>query len=186
MLPWASRRFRRVRSRLRADALPKTRLSLAPLAETDWSDVRRVFDASERRRPAALLRDTPIWRGIAGRAQRGGSTNFAVRRRGRVVAYVLGDRRPERDAFVLDEFGFADDAAVAEVPALLRAAAGDLRRVTGWLPVDGARDALPSLSVRRRTRAILMMAPLHRDARSLIEAIASAKRGDFCWPIDHV
>jgi len=171
---------------LSADVLPKTRLSLGRLSDAGWSDVRRVFDTCEKRRAVAFPRDATVWRWIAERTRRSGSANFVVRRRGRIVAYVLGDREPERDAFVLDEFGFTDDAAAEEIPALLRAATGDLRRVTGWLPPEHARELLPKPAVRKRTRAILMMAPLTPGTKKLIETLASEKRGDFCWPIDHV
>ncbi|HYL26503.1 MAG TPA: GNAT family N-acetyltransferase [Candidatus Nitrosotalea sp.] len=171
---------------LSADALPKTRLSLARLTDAGWNDARRVFDACEKDRAAGFLRDAAFWRWIAERSRRGGDANFVVRRRGRIVAYVLGNREPDRDAFILEEFGFADDAAAAEIPALLRAAAGDLRRVIGWLPPEHARAALPKLAVRKRARAILMMAPLASGAERLIATLAAEKRGDPSWPTDHI
>ncbi len=83
---------------------------------------------------------------------RGSATRRISRvRRGRGIrAYVFGVRVPERDAYVFDEFGFSDDDAAAIFPALLRAAAGDLRRVVGWLPPGGARQNLPRGTTRRR------------------------------------
>jgi hypothetical protein len=115
----------------------------------------------------------------------GRGTNLAYRRRG-LAAYVLGARVPERDAYVVEEYGYADDDDAAILPALLRAAAGDLRRVVGWLPPDWAREALPKGVTRKRTRAIFMMAPLNRRGGRLIDAIAAPSSGDFCWATDHI
>jgi hypothetical protein len=90
---------------------------------------------------------------------------------------------------VVDDFAFDGDAGLTIVPALLRAAAGDLRRVSGWLPPPGARDALPRGSVRPRKDAIFMIAPLTSLARSWWsanrEAIANGN-ADPCWSSDHV
>lgn len=176
---------------LRADALPSMRLDIARLAETQWRNIRRVFDRTEKRRRAGFTRDAAVWSWIELLARQGSQhrigreTNLVLRRGGRIAAYVLGVRAPERDAYIVDEFGFADDAAATMVPALLRSAAGDLRRVRGWLPPDGARRLLPKLSVRKRRAGILMMAPLASEGAELLRAI-STRDGDFCWPTDHV
>jgi hypothetical protein len=108
-----------------------------------------------------------------------------VRRRGGVAAYVFGVRDPERDAYVVDEFAFADESAAIAIPALLRAAAGDLRRITGWLPPDTARRLLPKLAIRKRSRAIPMIAPLRSEGRRLFELISKSREG-FCWATDHI
>jgi GNAT superfamily N-acetyltransferase len=176
---------------LRADSLPSARQALARLGGDDWTGVRRVYELQERRRRAGFLRSAAVWDWIATGMRRrseyrAGEANFVVHRRRRVVAYVFGVRDPGRDAFVLDEFGFADDTAAAGMPALLRAAAGDLRRVTGWLPPESARDALPRLAARKRKTAIFMMAPLHSESEAFVSAAALGARGDFCWPADHV
>jgi predicted N-acetyltransferase YhbS len=176
---------------LRADVLPAERLELGPLGEDDWMRVRRVFEAGEGQRNAAFLRTLATWSWIRTRARHGSEhpagqeTNFVVRRRRGIAAYVFGVRVPERDAYVLDEFGFADDSGAARVPSLLRAAAGDLRRITGWLPPDGARALLPKLAVRPRDRSILMIASLGAEGERLRRAISNAS-GDFCWATDHI
>jgi predicted GNAT family acetyltransferase len=187
--------FRALPSRelsLRADALPSERLQVASLERTDAAAVRRCFERAELRRGSAFVRDEAMWRWIATRVGHGSehrlghATNLAVRRGRRVRAYVFGARVPERDAYVFDEFGFSDDAAAAIVPALLRAAAGDLRRVIGWLPPDGARQTLPKGTTRKRNGATLMMAPLSGNGERLIETLSGKSNADFTWATDHV
>jgi len=187
--------FRALPSRefsLRADALPGARLDLARLTGDDWKGVRRVYELGEPRCGAGFLRSATVWERIAtlmrqrSENRRGDQANLVVRRRRRIVAYVFGARDPSRDAYVLDEFGFADDAARAAIPSLLRAAAGDLRRVIGWLPPDGMQEAILKRSGRNRKSAILMMAPLSVEGEQLVRALASAGKGDFCWATDHV
>jgi hypothetical protein len=185
--------FRELPSRrfsLRADALPSVRLDLAHVRDRDWQAVRRVFERWENRRDSAFVRDDAIWSWIALRTAhcsehgRGLPANLVLRRRGRIAAYVLGVRTPETDAYHVDEFAFSDEAAAA-IPALLRGAAGDLRRIGGWLPPDAARRFLPKLTVRKRTAPIFMMAALGAEGAGLIRAI-EGERGDFCWATDHV
>jgi predicted N-acetyltransferase YhbS len=188
--------FRALPSRefsLRADSLPAARLPLARFTDDDWSAVRRVFERCARRCAAGFLRSSAVWDWIATRARQGsehrsgGAANFLVRRRGRVAAYVFGVRDPARDAYVLDEFGYTDDAAEgAVVPALLRAAAGDLQRIIGWLPPAGMQSSLPKRRVRKRSGAILMMAPLSAEGERLVRALVSISVGDFSWPTDHI
>jgi predicted GNAT family acetyltransferase len=177
---------------LRADALPARRLDPSQLREGDWSGVRRTFELCENRRAAGFARGDSVWQWIRARVSHcsehavGRATNLVVRRGRKIVAYVFGVRAPERDAYVVDEYGFCDDAAAA-VPALLRAAAGDLRRVAGWLPPDVARQVVPRGSVRKRKRSIFMMAPFSADGTRLRDAIAAnAAYGDFCWATDHI
>jgi GNAT superfamily N-acetyltransferase len=192
---YAALGFRALPSRvlsLRATSLSATRLRLARLADDDWNGVRRAFDLCEQRSRSAFVRSTAVWGWIRMRVRHasehmtGNETNLVVRRRRGICAYVLGARAPERDAYFVDEFGFADDAAAVMVPGLLRAAAGDLRRIVGWLPPDGARRLLPKGAVRKRSRGILMMAPLAPQGNRLLSAIASPSNGDFCWATDHV
>jgi GNAT superfamily N-acetyltransferase len=187
--------FRTLASRdmtLRADALPPQRVQPAPLAAGDWTAVRRCFDSCEARRPAGFLRSQSVWGWIEMRVRHGSEHSTGhefnlVLRRGRGVrAYVLGARAPERDAYVVDEFGYADEASAALIPALLRAAAGDLRRITGWVPPDGARALLPKVTGRKRSRSILMMAPLHPGGEQLVDRIAATRGNDFCWATDHI
>ena len=187
--------FRALPSReltLRADELPRERLQIATLERADLAGVRRCFERTEQRRGAAFERDETLWRWIAARIAHGSehrtgrATNLAVRRGRTVRAYVLGVRAPERDAYGFDEFGFYDDAAAELVSALLRAAAGDMRRVVGWLPPDGARQTLPKGTTRKRNGATLMMAPLGSDGGRLVESLSAKSSGDFTWATDHV
>ena len=177
---------------LRADALPAQRLRPSPLRDADWEGLRRCFEATEARRAAGFVRDRSAWSWIRMRMRQGsevatGHIYNLVARRGRSIsAYVLGARAPERDAYILDEFGFADDAGAAAVPSLLRAAAGDLRRITGWVPPSALRTILPRAPARKRDSSILMIAPLLAPARELLETIAARERGNFGWPTEHI
>jgi GNAT superfamily N-acetyltransferase len=173
-------------------ALPAMRLRPVRLGEEAWNGVRRLFELGERRRNAGFVRNSATWEWIRMRVRHasehltGQEANLIVRRQRGIAAYVFGVRAPAIDAYVVDEYGFADAGAAEVVPALLRAAAGDLRRVTGWLPPDVAREALPRIAVRRRKGAILMMAPLRPAGERLLQAAAAARSGDFCWASDHV
>ncbi len=177
---------------LRADALPAQRLQPSPLRDGDWNGVRRCFESTEKLRSAGFVRDASAWSWIRMRMQHGsehdaGRIYNLVARRGRsIFAYVLGARAPERDAYILGEFGFADDAGANALPALLRAAAGDLRRITGWVPPSAVRHILPRAPARKRERSILMLAPLLPAGRDLVAAIAARERGNFCWVTEHI
>ncbi|HUA08577.1 MAG TPA: GNAT family N-acetyltransferase [Candidatus Acidoferrales bacterium] len=176
---------------LRADGLPTTRVEVARLEDRDWVGVQRCFELGEHHRNWAFVRTPLVWEWLRlrmrQRSEHPGSieTNLVVRRRRAIAAYVLGGRAPEHDAFILDEFGFADAEAATLIPALLRAAAGDLRRVTGWLPVESHREALPHAAVRKRTQAIFMVAPLSLAAKRWTKLAAQAKH-DGVWSSDHV
>ena len=187
--------FRALPSRrlaLRSDALSPKRLHVATLAPSDWAGIRQCFERSENRRPAGFARSPSLWEWIATHIRHrsehasGHQVNLTVRRGRAIRAYALGVREPELDTYILDEYGFADEADAAMIPALLRAAAGDLRRIAGWLPPNGAREVLPKGATRKRTRAILMMAPLSSEGSRLIATISANMSGDFCWPTDHI
>jgi GNAT superfamily N-acetyltransferase len=177
---------------LRADALPGERLQLARLEERDWNGVQRCYDLSERNRPAGFLRTPSVWDWIRTRMRQGSeseagqATNLVVRRGRGISAYVIGARVPQRDTYVFDQFGFADAASSKCIPALLRAAAGDLRRIGGWLPPALARELLPRGSITKRTRAIFMAAPLTPAGSRLIATLANQTTADPCWPTDHI
>jgi predicted N-acetyltransferase YhbS len=187
--------FRELPSRdmtLRADALPAQRVNPAQLQSEDWPGIRRCFDACEERRAAGFLRNHADWGWIRMRIRHGSEHaagngfNLVLRRARGVRAYVLGARAPERDAYLLDEFGFADDASRAQIPALLRAAAGDLRRIAGWAPPQEFRDLLAGATARKRKRSILMVAPLRAGGRQLLDRIETPKSGELCWATDHI
>ncbi len=176
---------------LRADALADKRLTLKALTEADWNRVSRCFTLCAG--GGTIFERTPlIWTWIRMRMrqgwehQAGQETNLAVRRGHGIAAYVLGVRLPERDTYVVDEYGYADEDAALTIPALLRAAAGDLRRVAGWLPPIRARDLVPKGSVRKRRTAIFMLAPLSSKGARLPTALAQKGRADPCWATDHI
>lgn len=187
--------FREIASReisMRADSLPALRLQLASLAESDWTGVRRCYDLCEHNRDFGFVRTPLVWEWIRLRIRHesehdvGSAMNLVVRRGRGVGAYVLGVRAPERDAYVVDEYGFADETSAHLIPALLRAAAGDLRRIVGWLPPTGARDLLPKGAVRKRRRSIFMIAPLTHDGVGLVRTLTQPSNADSCWAVDHI
>jgi predicted N-acetyltransferase YhbS len=188
--------FVRVPSRaiaLRADALPHARVAARTLDDADWPAVERCFTAHEAFRPFALTRPPLIWEWIRLRARNRGSEPAPIRlgvlRGRRLVAYVRGRRYPDADAFALDECAYVDDDAAVQLPALLRNAAGDLRKVTGWLPPSPVREILPRGAVRARTSAVTMLLPLSAAARTAWRANATRIGGDaadLVWSTDHV
>ncbi len=177
---------------LRAAALPAQRVRPAQLAAGDWNGVRRCFASCERERYAGFARSQSVWGWITMRIKHGSehsaghAFNLVVRRGRGVRAYVLGARVPERDAYVVDEYGHAGEDSAALIPALLRAAAGDLRRIVGWLPPAGSRDLMPKGTTRKRKRSILMMVPLRPDGRRLVDRVLAERGGDFCWATEHI
>jgi predicted N-acetyltransferase YhbS len=178
---------------LRADALPHARIATRTLDDADWPAIERCFAAHEAARPFALTRPPLIWEWIRllarGRTGDAPSVRLGISRGRRLVAYVRGRRYPDADAFALDECAYVDDDAALQLPALLRNAAGDLRRVTGWLPPSPVRELLPRGAVRARTAGITMMLPLSTAARTAWRAQATRVGGaaaDAVWSADHV
>jgi predicted N-acetyltransferase YhbS len=187
--------FRQLPSRsisLRSDTLSPARIEVARLEERDWTGVARCFEISERRRSWSFVRTPLVWSWLRLRMRHGSEhpggveTNLVVRRGRAIAAYVLGVRAPQHDAFVLDEFGFCDAEAAQLVPALLRSAAGDLRRVTGWLPPEFARAMLPRAAVRKRSSAIFMAAGLSAAGKRWLELASAPSAGDGVWSTDHI
>lgn len=177
---------------LRADSLPPTRIEVAALRDADWTGVARCFDLGERQRAWGFVRSPLVWTFLRLRMRQGSEhpggveTNLVVRRGRAIAAYVLGVRAPAHDAFILDEFGFCDAQAATLVPALLRSAAGDLQRITGWAPPEFAQPALPRAAIRKRTSAILMAAPLSPAGKRWIAAAAAPPALDGVWSTDHI
>ena len=187
--------FRELPSRaisLRADTLPNERVPVARMEESDWNGVRRCFDLADRARPWGVLRTPLVWEWVRMRARHGSEhaigheTNLVVRRGRGIVAYVLGVRTPEHDAYIVDEYGFADADAAALIRPLLRSAAGDLRRVAGWLPPDGARELLPKGSVRKRSDSIFMAVDLSPLGKKWIGIASAPSSSDGIWSTDHI
>ena len=179
---------------LRAESLDGAPVGARPIEEGDWTGIRRCFERLDAERPWSLRRTPLVWNWMRGRwraSPQAGAQNVALAvRAGRtIVAYAIGRRALARDAFVLDDFAFDGETGRALVPALLRAAVGDLRRVNGWLPPPGARDALGRGSVRARKDAILMIAPLSSLGRAWWKANRDeilVGRADATWSADHV
>ncbi len=179
---------------IRTESLDGTPAGARPIEDTDWAGIRRCFEALDRSRGWSLRRTPLVWDWMRGRwsaTPRAGAQNVAliVRPQRSVLAYAIGRRALAHDAFVLDDFAFTGDVGRGRVPALLRAAAGDLRRVNGWLPPFGAREALPRGSVRARKDAILMIAalsPLARRWWAENEAALRRDRADATRSADHI
>jgi len=178
---------------LRADALPHERLTVRTLEDGDWPGIERCFAAVDATRAFALTRPPLVWEYVRmlarARETHGRLVRLGIMRGRRIAAYVIGRRYAATDAFALDEFGYVDDDAAAAIPALVRNAAGDLRRITGWLPPAPARGMLPRGAVRTRNTGTTMMLPLSAAARSAWQRSASAIRtaaADPCWNADHV
>jgi len=179
---------------LRADMLSPERVDIVALGASDATAMRRVFAALDTRRPFAFER-TPLdweWQRLraTSREHAGGLVQLGARRGRSLAAYVTGRRVPAADAFVIDEFAYARDDEASAIQPLLRAAAGDLRTVRGWLPPAVAREALPRGAVRPRTGAIAMVLPLSAAFRAAFRARASLstqrETADPCWSTDHL
>jgi hypothetical protein len=176
---------------IRAASLDARRIDAVPIRQSDWPAVRRCFDALELRRPFGLRRTPLVWDWLQARraTATAGRVDLALRRGRAVTAFVTGRRSVRADAYVFEEFGFADDAGRDAIAPLLRIAAGDLRKVVGWLPPDVARDAVPHGAVKRRTEAILMIVPLSRVARArwrMQSQLILADKADRIWGTDAI
>lgn len=174
---------------LRADDLVAPRVRATPVETADWPSLRRCFDASAIE--PYMERTPTVWNWVRMRLRQwehgeGQSVNLAVRRNRAVSAYVFGKRIPRRDAFVLYELGYDAEDAKADVLGLLRAGAGDLRRIAGWLPPRGARELLPRGSVKKRDTAILMAAPLSTAGKQFLELATRKSASDLLWHTDHI
>jgi hypothetical protein len=162
------------------------------LGERDQPAMRRVFAALDARRPFAFVR-TPLdweWQRLRGASEEhvGGAVRLGVRRGRSLAAYVSGRRIPASDAVVVDEFAFARDEDRPLIAPLLRAAAGDLRTVRGWLPPAIAREGIPRGAVRPRADAIAMVIPLSAAFRAVLRERGTPdhERADMCWSSDHI
>jgi predicted N-acetyltransferase YhbS len=177
---------------LRADNLRDERVGAQPLGDRDWSAVRKCFDGCDAMRRFGLVRSPVVWDWIRTRLRhrvehpQGQPVNLAVRRGKSVAAYVIGQREPAHDAYVADEFAFADMDSAPLIAPLLRSAAGDLRRIVAWLPPAPARALLPRGSVRRRTHAIWMAASLSAGGSRFLKAASTTGSADGIWSLDHI
>lgn len=178
---------------LRADTLPHARIAMRTLGDDDWPAIERCFSTLEISRAFALTRPPLVWEWIRQRArareEAGVLVRLGIMRGRRLAAYVIGRRFPAVDSFALDEFAYIDAEAAADVPTLIRNAAGDLRKITGWLPPEPARTLIPRGAVRARKTGVTMIVPLSAGARAAWErsaAAVTASAADPCWNADHV
>lgn len=179
---------------LRARSLDSSIVAWEPLAASDWSGIRRCFEALDTRADWSFRRTAHVWDFMRGKwAQalpRYTQRVDLVARRGRsIAAYVLCRRVADQDTLVIDDFAFVDDEARAAIAPLLRAAAGDLARVKGWLPPPPARGALPRGSVRPRQDGVFMSVGLTRAGRAWIGAARGSEETEpreVCWSADHI
>ncbi len=178
---------------LRADTLPAKRLAIAAVADSDWTTIRRWFDALDGRRTFSFRRTPLVWEWLRTSTRTDGNSGqrvaLIVNNARSAGAYLFGRRLPRLDALVIDEYGYTGDDGFDAVAPLIRSAAGDLRRVTGWLPPDVARTALPRGAVKKRKTAVAMIALLSQPAREGWRrhgAAVLADDADRCWSTDHI
>jgi len=189
--------FRELPSRLislRADSITMQRIEVETPSEREWPAIYKCFDALERRRSWGFLRTPAVWNWIwlnrkqHAAAGHGQPVHLVIRQANAVCAYVYGHRQPLADTLVIHEYGFANERGHELLPSLLRSAAGDLRKIVGWMPPDVARDALPQGSVKKRKDAVFMVAALSSEAKRLFadEAATTPRTGDRIWISDHI
>ncbi len=177
---------------MRSDSLTARRLRCSTIENTDWRDIAKCFRLLQSQEAWGLERSPAVWDFIRLRiAQRSEHRSaqmvaLVLRAKRRVIAYVIGQRQPQRDILLLDEFGWANIEGRSAIPTLLRSAAGDLRRITGWLPPASARVALPRITRRPRKTEILMVAALSKRGTQLAEVATRNSASDAAWASDHI
>ena len=177
---------------LRADDLPHARMTMKHATPEDLASIRRSFVRHERMRPWSFTRTPLYWEWLYLRTRHGSehpngdALTFVLREGTRVDAYVTGVRSPEHDSFIFDELGLRDERERDILAPFLRSAAGDLRRIVGWLPPEPVRKHLPRGSIRRRSDAIFMVAPISKAAHAWVRAAAIGGVGDPVWSTDHI
>ncbi len=176
---------------MRADLLPSDRVAVTVIEDLD--ELRRTFASLENRREFGFVRTPLDWEWLrllhTARARYGQVVMLGTRRGRSLSAYVFGRRHPTTDTFVLDELAFQRPADALSIAPLLRAAAGDLRKINGWLPPEVARQALPGGAVRARKDGIAMVLPLSpafRTAWSTASPHVLRATSDAFWNADHI
>lgn len=176
----------------RAESLQSSRIDAQGISEADWGGIRACFERMSERAAFGFTRSPAVWSWIRARMSHDARqphaqpVNLTVRRGRAIAAYLLGRRKPLRDTYVVDELAFRDDEAASLAPALLRFAAGDLRRISGWLPPAPARDILPRGAVRKRRDAIWMIAAITKAGTRFLECALGSGAADGVWTLDHI
>lgn len=176
----------------RADSLDDRRIAVEPAGESDWSAMRACFASCEAARDFSLVRTPLTWEWMRTRIKQRSAeissqpVRLLVRESRALGAYLFARREPLHDALIVDEVAYAHEGARELIPPLLRNAAGDLRRIAGWLPPFPVRDTLPRGSVRKRAQAIWMIAPLTQGGERFARAAEAASPADGVWEFDHV
>jgi Acetyltransferase (GNAT) domain len=178
---------------MRSDSLKAERLRCSPIEDAEWHAIAQQFRTLQSGERWALARSGSTWWDwirlrLRQRSEQPGAqiVALAARARRRVLAYVLGQRQPKKDVLTVDEFGWSGEEGRAALSALLKNAAGDLRRIAGWLPPAAARAALPRHTTRRRKDAILMIAPLSARGKQLVEIAGGNDARGGVWETDHI
>ena len=177
---------------LRADDLPHARMTIKQATPEDRAAIRRMFARHERMRPWSFKRTPLFWEWLYLRTRHGSehpdgdALTFVLREGSRVDAYITGVRSPTHDSFIVDELGIRDEREQEIIAPFLRSAAGDLRRIVGWLPPEPMRRMLPRGSIRRRKDAIFMIAPLSKAGHVWVRSSNVAGIGDPVWSTDHI
>ncbi len=177
---------------LRSDDLPHARMSIKQATPEDRAAIRRLFSRHERSRPWSFKRTPLFWEWLYLRTRHGSehpgddALTFVLREGSRVDAYVTGVRSAAHDSFIVDELGIRDERERDLTAPFLRSAAGDLRRIVGWLPPEPIRRMLPRGSIRRRKDAIFMVAPLTRAGHLWVRSSSGTGIGDAVWSTDHI
>ena len=175
-----------------SDSLCALRIRSHAIRESDWPEIAkccRNLQALERWR---FHRSSANWDWIRMRLKQRAANGIvdvialAATSKNKLLAYVLGLRDARKDAFILEEFGWNDEGGGGAIGPLLRNAAGDLRRVTGWLPPSSALAPLKKLRVRQRKDALLMMAGLSKPGRLLAQVASGSGARDAVWANDHI
>ncbi len=177
---------------IRADNVVPARIPVRSIENSDATAIRACFTAADVSRSSRFLRSPAWWQWAQTRLDqgsehpRGAVVGLMIGTSEKVDGYVIGVRMPSRDAFILDECGLADPSASEILATLLRSAAGDLHRITGWLPPNPLRSLLPRGSVHRRRSATLMIAPVSRAGKTWVKELELRDSGDPVWALDHV
>jgi GNAT superfamily N-acetyltransferase len=175
-----------------ARELPERHIAVRPLTIRSLPAARALFTRGESARAWAFQRTAAYhaWAFLRHRqaSEHPGSDPIALAVRGRsgLHAYVIGARCPADDTFYLDECACDGEHDAELLLALLRAAAGDLRRIGGWLPPEPVRSLLPRPRVCKRRDAVFMATALSPDGERWLAVARTTADACDPWSTDHI